>query len=97
MSAGIEGRHWTLLTNHGRILLMLARTPDARLRDLAEEAGITERAVQSIISDLADSGYVVKERQGRRNVYRVNRAQPFRHSAEAGHSIGELLDVFEGH
>lgn len=89
------GRSWTLLTNHGRILLMLARTPDARLRDLAEEAGITERSVQAIIADLEQSGYVAKQRVGRRNTYRVNRGRPFRHSAESGHVVGELLELFD--
>ena len=89
-----EPRSWTLLTNHGRILLMLARDPDSRLRDLADEAGITERSVQTIIADLEGSGYVTKQRVGRRNTYRVNRRRPFRHSAEAGHQVGELLDLF---
>lgn len=89
-----ERRTWTLLTNHGRILLLLARDPESRLRDLADEAGITERSVQAIISDLEESGYVTKQRVGRRNTYRVNRRQPFRHSAESGHRIGELLDLF---
>jgi DNA-binding MarR family transcriptional regulator len=89
-----EHRSWTLLTNHGRILLMLARDQDARLRDLADEAGITERSVQAIISDLEASGYVTKHRVGRRNSYKVNRRRPFRHSAESGHQVGELLDLF---
>lgn len=89
-----ERRAWTLLTNHGRILLMLARDPDSRLRDLADEAGITERSVQAIIGDLEASGYVTKHRVGRRNTYRVNRRRPFRHSAESGHQVGELLDLF---
>lgn len=89
-----ERRTWTLLTNHGRILLMLARDSDARLRDLADEAGITERSVQAIISDLEASGYVTKHRVGRRNTYKVNRRRPFRHSAESGHQVGELLDLF---
>lgn len=89
-----EHRSWTLLTNHGRILLMLAREPDSRLRDLAEEAGITERAAQGIVADLERAGYVTKDRVGRRNSYTVNRGQPFRHAAESGHSIGELLDLF---
>lgn len=90
-------RAWTLLTNHGRVLLLLSRNPDARLRDLAEEAGITERSVQAIITDLEESGYVAKTRVGRRNTYRVNRRQPFRHSAESGHRVSELLDLFAEH
>lgn len=90
----VEERHWTLLTNHGRLLLLIARHPDARLRELANEAGVTERTAQGIVADLERAGYIKKEKVGRRNAYAVNRSQPFRHSAESGHSIGELLDLF---
>ena len=89
-----DERHWTLLTNHGRLLLLIARHPDARLRELAEQAGITERSAQGIVSDLERAGYIRKEKVGRRNTYQVNRGQPFRHPAEAGHSVGELLELF---
>ena len=87
-------RGWTLLTNHGRLLLLIARNPDARLRDLAERAGITERAAQSIVHDLEDAGYVTKQREGRRNSYVLHPDRPFRHPAEAGHDVGELLALF---
>ena len=89
-----DERHWTLLTNHGRLLLLIARHPDARLRELAEQAGITERSAQGIVSDLERAGYIRKEKVGRRNTDQVNRGQPFRHPAEAGHSVGELLGLF---
>ena len=89
-----DERHWTLLTNHGRLLLLIARHPDARLRELAEQAGITERSAQGIVSDLERAGYIRKEKVGRRNTYQVNRGQPFRHPAEAGHAVGELLVLF---
>ena len=89
-----DERTWTLLTNHGRLLVLIARHPDARLRDLAEQAGITERTAQGIVADLERVGYVEKDKVGRRNTYTVHRSQPFRHSAESGHSIGELLDLF---
>lgn len=92
-----ETGHWTLLSNHGRILVMLARDPEARLRDLAAAADVTERTVQGIISDLVEAGYVTKQRLGRRNVYKVNRRQPFRHAAESGHRVGELVDLFLEH
>jgi DNA-binding MarR family transcriptional regulator len=88
------GRSWTLLTNHGRVLLLVARDPDARLRDLAEAAGITERAAQTIVGDLEEAGYLTRQRTGRRNHYLVHRRRPFRHPAEADHSVGELLDLF---
>jgi hypothetical protein len=87
-------RSWTLLTNHGRLLLLITAHPDARLRDLAAQAGITERAAGSIVGDLQDAGYVTVNRQGRRNTYVVHPDQPFRHPAEAGHDVGELLRVF---
>lgn len=91
-----EERSWTLLTNHGRVLLIIARHPDVRLRDLAVTAGVTERTAQGIVSDLERAGYLSKAKVGRRNVYTVNRRQPFRHPAESGHSVGELLGLFDG-
>ncbi|MGN6522491.1 MAG: helix-turn-helix transcriptional regulator [Actinomycetes bacterium] len=87
---------WTLLTNHGRLLLLLARHPDIRLRELAELAGITERATQSIVSDLEAAGYITKQREGRRNSYRIDPHRPFRHPAERGHEVGELFHLFGG-
>lgn len=89
-----DDRHWTLLTNHGRLLLLIAQEPDARIRDLAAAAGVTERTAQTIVADLEHAGYITKERHGRRNVYTVNRKQPFRHQAESGHKVGELIDLF---
>ena len=94
---GDEERHWTLLTNHGRILLLIAQEPDVRIRDLASAAGVTERTAQTIVTDLEHAGYITKERAGRRNVYTVNRKQPFRHQAESGHKVGELIDLFTDH
>ena len=87
-------RSWTVLTNHGRMLLLVARDPQARVRDLADAAGITERAAQSILGDLEQSGYLTRVRTGRRNSYVVHREQPFRHPAEADHDVGELLGLF---
>ena len=87
-------RAWTLLTNHGRLLLLVASAPDARLRDLAEQAGITERAAGSIVRDLEDAGYLTRIRTGRRNRYVVHPDRPFRHRAEAGQAVGDLITVF---
>jgi predicted transcriptional regulator len=84
---------WTFLTNHGHVLVCLAATPDARLRDVAERVGITERAVQQIVRELEQSGYVVKQRVGRRNNYTVVRAGRFRHPLESGTSVGDFLDL----
>lgn len=84
---------WTFLTNHGHVLVCLAATPDARLRDVAERVGITERAVQQIVRELEQSGYVVKQRVGRRNNYTVVRAGHFRHPLESGTSVGDFIDL----
>ena len=85
---------WTLLTNHGRLLLLIAQDPQALLRELADRAAITERSAQAIVADLERAGYIRKRKDGRRNVYTVLRSRPFRHPAESGHKVGELLDVF---
>ena len=96
METAIEDseHQWTLLTNHGRILLIISRDQDLRIRDVALAAGVTERRAQSIIVDLEQAGYISKKREGRRNVYSVNRKRPFRHQAESGHKVGELIDLF---
>jgi hypothetical protein len=88
-----QGRAWTLLTGHGRVLVEIARNPDARLRDVAAVAGLTERAVQAIISDLEAAGYLTRKREGRRNRYTVNTESRFRHPAQEGHRVGPLLDL----
>ncbi len=89
-------KQWTFLTNHTHVLLAIAREPTARLRDVADAVGITERAAQTIVADLEAAGYLHHERVGRRNQYTVNPAGRFRHPTEADHSIGELLNLFTG-
>lgn len=84
---------WTFMTNHAHVLLCVARDPDARLRDVAADVGITERAAQRIIADLVEAGYLERTRQGRRNRYELHRDMPLRHALEDRHLIGELLDV----
>jgi hypothetical protein len=68
---------WTFLTNHARVLLCIARDPGARLRDIAASLSITERSAHSIVSDLAAAGYVVKQKDGRRNRYQVQADVPW--------------------
>lgn len=86
-----SGRHWTFLSNHGHVLICLARDPEARLRDVALAVGITERAVQKIVSDLEEAGVVERVREGRRNRYRLFLDRPLRHPIESHRSIGSLL------
>lgn len=89
-----EGQGWTLLTSHGRVLLLIARDPDLRLRDIAEQARITERSAASIVRDLEEAGYLTKVRDGRRNRYVVHDELAFRHPAEAEHQVRELIEIF---
>lgn len=84
---------WTLFSNHGHVLVVLSRDPDARLRDVAQIVGITERAVQKIVRDLQDAGMVSVTKVGRRNRYRLHPNQPLRHTLEAHCTTGELLDM----
>jgi predicted transcriptional regulator len=93
----IEVRRWTFLSNHGHVLVCLARDPEVRLRDVAERVGITERAAQQIVRDLEQAGYVVKERVGRRNRYVVVRSGRLRHPLEHQVRIGELTDLVVAH
>jgi predicted transcriptional regulator len=90
-----NGKPWRFLSNHTQVLLCLNRDPTVRFRDIAGMVGITERAAQRIVSDLIDSGYVSRERVGRRNRYRVNPDIGMRHPAQDGHDVGELLQLLE--
>lgn len=92
-----DDKAWTFLTNHARVLICIARMPDARVRDIADRIGITERATQMIISDLDEAGYLSRTRIGRRNTYRVNPDRPFRHPVEADHAVEDLIALFTGH
>ena len=84
---------WTFLSNHGHILLSIARDPNIRVREIARSVGITERAVQRIVLDLEEQGYLVRERVGRRNRYQVVTDLPLRHPIEAHRNIGDLLEL----
>ena|SRR5687768_5436203 len=86
---------WRFVTNHTQVLLCIARDPDTRLRDIAETVGITERAVQRIVADLVDSGFVTRERVGRRSRYALDREIKMRHPSQFDHEIGDLLDLLE--
>ena len=84
---------WTFLTNHAHVLLCIARDPDARVRDIAEVVGITERAAQRILADLIAEGYATSTKLGRRNRYQVNPGGHLRHPIFRNLSIGPLLEV----
>jgi DNA-binding IclR family transcriptional regulator len=82
---------WTFITSHGLVLLAIAQDPDTRLRDIASSVGITERAVQRIVSDLIDAGYLSKRREGRRNAYTLHPHQPLPHASTRHQEVGELM------
>ncbi|WP_027390725.1 helix-turn-helix transcriptional regulator [Chrysiogenes arsenatis] len=88
------GGEWTFLNNHTHVLLCLAREPGARLRDVAQLVGITERAVQKIVRELEESAVLQRFRDGRRNRYQIDLQQPLRHPLESNFTVGELLGLF---
>ncbi len=87
-------RDFRFLTPHARALLYIAHDPAARLRDVAEDLGSTERTAHGIVSDLCDAGYLIKERDGRRNRYHVQAHLPLRDSVPRERTIGEVLALF---
>jgi len=84
---------WTFLSNHAHVMICIRREPTARMRDIAQFVGITERAVQLIIAELVEEGYLAVEKKGRRNHYKVIANKPLRHALEAHHSLQHLLDA----
>ena len=84
---------WSFLTNYARVLLCIAEDPGARLRELGDRVGITERAAHRIVDDLAAAGYISRTRTGRRNHYSINRNQPLRDSLVRQQSVGDLLAI----
>jgi hypothetical protein len=87
---------WSFLTNHARVLLCIAHDPGARLRDIAARLGITERSAYGIITDLVEAGYVVKQRDGRRNRDQIEANLPLREPGSREPAIGEVLAVLLG-
>jgi DNA-binding transcriptional ArsR family regulator len=86
---------WTFLSNHAHVLVALAKNPALRIRDLADEVGITERAVAQILTDLQAARVLTKQREGRRNVYHINANAPLRHPVESHRTVGDLLRLAE--
>jgi DNA-binding IclR family transcriptional regulator len=84
---------WSFLTNHARTLLCIAHDPGVRLRDIAITLGITERSAFGIVSDLIADGYVVKDKEGRRNRYEIQTDLPLRGAFGREQTIGEVLEL----
>lgn len=90
--ASEAAKTWTFFTNHSHVLFCLAREPGLRLCEVAEQVGITERAVQRIVAELEEAGYLRVLRQGRRNRYRVVGSAPLRHPLEGHRTVGDIVD-----
>jgi len=90
-SRAAAGRGWTFLTNHSHVLVCLLQDTTARLRDVADRIGVTERAVQKIVLDLERAKVLRRAREGRRNRYEIFLDLPLRHAVEAHCTIGQLV------
>lgn len=84
---------WSFLTNHARAMVCIARDPGVRLREIAVTLDITERSAHTIVSELIEVGYVVKEKHGRRNRYQIQKQSPMRGSVGHKQTIGEILEI----
>lgn len=84
---------WTFVTNHARVLAAIADNRSARIRDIAAHCRLTERAVQKIIADLEQDGYLSHTREGRTNTYRIDPGKVLRHPAESGLTVAALLSL----
>lgn len=87
---------WTFLTNHGRVLLCIAHDPGVRLRDIAARLDITERSAYGIVTDLTQAGYIVKQKDGRRNRYQIQTHLPLPESTSRERTLGEVLTLLAG-
>jgi hypothetical protein len=84
---------WSFFTNHARVLICIARDPGMRLRDLADALDITERSAYAIVADLVEAGYIVKDKEGRRNRYQVESQLPLPESLGRERTIGDVLGL----
>jgi hypothetical protein len=87
---------WGFLTNHGRVLLCIAHDPGVRLRDIAARLGITERTAYGIVTDLAEAGYMIKDKDGRRNRYQIQAHLPLPDPTGRERTVGEIVALLAG-
>jgi hypothetical protein len=88
--------NWSFLTSHARVLMCIAHDPGARLRDIAAGLGITERSAYGIVTELAEAGYVVKQKDGRRNRYQIQAHLPLPEPTSRERTVGEILALLAG-
>jgi hypothetical protein len=90
---GVGMAKWSFLTNHAAAMVCIAHDPGVRLREMAAALEITERSAFAIVNELVEAGYVVKQKEGRRNRYRIQGHLPMRDSVARERTIGEILDL----
>jgi hypothetical protein len=88
--------NWTFLTSHARVLLCIAHDPGVRLREIAASVGVTERSAYGIVTDLAEAGYIVKQKDGRRNRYQIQAHLPLPEPTGQERTVGEVLTLLAG-
>lgn len=91
VTAEIDARSWTFLSNHGHVLVAISQNPDIRVAEIAHLVGIGERAAVRIVQDLVDGGYLTKTKMGRRNSYSIDYSRSLRHPLESEHAISEIF------
>lgn len=82
---------WTFFSNNAHVLICLTQTPQPTTREIAIWVGITERAVQRIVTKLIKANIVKIKKEGRRNRYKLDLNQRLRHPLESHKTIGEFL------
>src|ERR671936_2972464 len=90
-TSGNQDHLFRFVTNHAHVLQVISADPNARLRDIADKVGITERTAAEIVNDLERAGYLTKRRDGRRNRYKVHEELPLRHPQHHHHTVGDLI------
>ena len=94
-SSGNQDHSFRFVTNHAHVLQVIAADPTARLRDIAQTVGITERTAAHIVNELEEAGYLSKSRDGRRNHYELHEDLPLRHPQHRHHTVGDLIRFLE--
>jgi DNA-binding transcriptional ArsR family regulator len=84
-------RHWTFLSHHAHVLIVLAKNPEETIDGLAAHCGVTSRSIVSVLKDLEEAAYITKDRVGRNNHYSINTNGPLRHPTSAHHTVGDLI------
>jgi DNA-binding transcriptional ArsR family regulator len=84
-------RGWAFITSHARVLLAIARNPELRVEEIADEADVTKRSVYRILADLVEAGYLRRSRAGTRNLYELDPDLPLGDPVVEDQTTSDLL------